>query len=74
MLKCYKPGWPVSHCIDGELLTYLHPKGYRASTKHPAGQKNGCGCTASLDIGRYYACPHGCVYCYGNPQKYSMDL
>ncbi len=71
---CCVPGWPVSHCIDGELLNSLHPKGYIASTKRAAGQRKGCGCTASRDIGWYYACPHGCVYCYGNPKIYSAEL
>jgi len=74
MHGCCVPGWPVSHCIDGDLLNSPHPKGFKASTKRATGQRKSCGCTASLDIGWYYACPHGCVYCYGNPQNYSMDL
>ncbi len=68
---CCVPGWPRSRCIDGYLLNALHPKGYVATTRRAKGQRAECGCTESWDIGWYHACPHGCVYCYANPQKYS---
>lgn len=30
------------------------------------GNRPGCACAASRDIGAYDTCPHGCVYCYAN--------
>lgn len=57
-----------SKCIDGELLTQLHPLGLPAPTGKDRGQRPGCGCTPSVDIGSYTMyCPSGCCYCYANP-------
>jgi len=66
---CCVPGWPVSHCIDGAFLNQLHPRGYRASEKRARGQRPLCGCTESWDIGWYYTCTGGCLYCYGRPRE-----
>jgi len=58
-----------SACIDGRLLTQLHPRGEPASMKRDGSQRTECLCTESVDIGSYtQACPHGCVYCYANPK------
>jgi len=57
-----------SACIDGTLLNILHPKGFQETTKKAGGQRDHCGCTESWDIGWYYPCPGGCVYCYANPK------
>ncbi len=65
---CCVPGWPRSRCIDGYLLNELHPKGLKASVSKASGQRPLCGCTKSKDIGWYHKCPHGCLYCYGNPE------
>ncbi len=64
---CCVPGLPRSRCIDGELLSALHPKGRACSTRRAADQRPLCGCTESYDVGWYKSCPTGCVYCYGNP-------
>ncbi|MGQ9532338.1 MAG: DUF1848 family protein [Desulfotomaculales bacterium] len=66
---CCVPGFPVSRCIDGELLAELHPRGERCRSDKAAGQREHCGCTHSLDLGWYgLSCPSGCLYCYANPR------
>ena len=65
---CCMEGLPTSRCIDGELLSEIHPEGQRCSTKKAKGQRPLCGCTESLDIGWYsQRCQHGCLYCYAIP-------
>jgi hypothetical protein len=57
-----------SRCIDGELLSGLHPQRLPAQTGKDSGQRPECGCTPSVDIGSYnMRCPNGCRYCYANP-------
>jgi hypothetical protein len=61
-------GAAQSHCIDAALLTELHPRGLQADTHRDKGQRGGCGCSVSVDIGSYkQRCPNGCLYCYANP-------
>ncbi|MCX8160543.1 MAG: DUF1848 domain-containing protein [Candidatus Saccharicenans sp.] len=63
------PGIQASACIDGSLLSRLHPAGEPASTVKDRTQRKDCGCTESLDIGSYtQSCPAACVYCYANPR------
>ncbi len=64
---CSMVGLPISRCIDGSVLTKLHPRGLACSEKRATGQRHTCGCTASWDVGWYFPCVHGCLYCYGNP-------
>ncbi len=35
----------------------------------PRPTREGCGCFASVDIGAYDTCPHGCIYCYANANR-----
>ena len=63
------PGIMASACIDGRLLSELHPGGEPVSRRKDKSQRPECGCTESVDIGSYtQPCPHACLYCYANPK------
>ncbi len=55
------PGTRPAACIDAHRLSNLagHP-----ITARQKGNRVGCACTESRDIGAYDTCPHGCAYCY----------
>lgn len=55
------PGLSASRCIDAERLGDVAGTALAARTK---GNRPGCLCAESRDIGVYDSCPHGCVYCY----------
>ncbi len=65
---CCDPQFNVSCCIDGSLLNRMHPSGKNCSTEKAGAQREKCGCTKSRDIGWYYPCQGGCLYCYANPR------
>lgn len=55
------PGLTPARCIDAERLSDVAGRALVARTK---GNRPGCLCAESRDIGAYDTCPHGCVYCY----------
>jgi len=55
------PGLEPARCIDAERLSDVAGRPIAARTK---GNRPGCLCAESRDIGAYDSCPHGCVYCY----------
>ncbi len=63
---CSQPDLPVSglapaRCIDAQRLSDIAGRPVGAKTK---GNRPGCLCAESRDIGAYDTCPHGCTYCY----------
>ena len=53
-----------ARCIDGALVERI--TGYSFNAKKDKSQRPECGCAASVDIGAYHTCAHGCLYCYAN--------
>ncbi len=56
-------------CIDAEYMaSHL---GLAFSTVRDPGQRKGCLCARSIDIGAYDSCPRNCLYCYATkaPEK-----
>jgi len=49
-------------CLDGGWLDGLWSLGIGA--KRDRGQRPGCRCAPSADVGAYDSCIHGCLYCY----------
>ncbi len=60
---CSQPdaGGTAAQCIDAARLSDLAGRDITARQK---GNRPGCLCAESRDIGAYDTCPHGCVYCY----------
>jgi Domain of unknown function (DUF1848) len=66
---CSQPEYSVegvtadARCVDAVRLARVAGRPL-ASGQRLKGNRDGCGCYESRDIGAYDTCPHGCVYCY----------
>lgn len=58
-------------CIDPELIQWITGRPVTAG-KDP-GQRPGCGCARSVDIGTYDTCAHFCAYCYANLGREAVE-
>ena len=59
-----------ARCIDPEFIENI--AGVKADLRKDCNQREYCGCAASIDIGAYNTCTHGCVYCYANHSAQSV--
>jgi hypothetical protein len=55
------PHTSAARCVDVDRLSQVAGRPVTAKTR---GNRPGCLCATSVDIGLYDTCPHGCVYCY----------
>ena len=56
----------AARCVDAVRLADLAGVPFKSRQK---GNREGCLCAESRDIGSYDSCPHGCAYCYATRNR-----
>lgn len=64
-------GISAGRCIDHELMNKTF--GLSLPYFKDKGQRPGCGCTRSIDVGAYNTCLHGCLYCYATYNDFTAQ-
>lgn len=54
-------------CIDKKVIEDII--GYSIHARKDQNQREQCNCIASIDVGAYDSCPHGCTYCYATSNQ-----
>lgn len=55
------PNAKSARCVDAKRISDVRGGAVRSQIR---GNRPGCECAHSVDVGEYDTCPHGCVYCY----------
>lgn len=66
-----KYGIEHGSCIDPGLIAII--TGWNMAAKKDPNQRQECGCLESIDIGQYNTCRHGCIYCYANFNRQTVE-
>lgn len=60
----------ASRCVNGDAVQQILDTkqiNVKIAGQKDKGQRVECNCVGTRDIGFYQLCPHGCRYCYANP-------
>lgn len=58
-------------CIDKRLIEQMI--GMPLNVKKDKSQREECGCMESMEVGSYNTCLNGCIYCYANYSRESVN-
>lgn len=61
-----------ARCIDPDRIKLVTGRDF--VLKPAKGQRSGCCCAESVDIGTYSTCTNGCIYCYADRRKNSVPV
>jgi hypothetical protein len=64
-------GVEVSGCMNQQVIERAIGGSIRVPKKPTARQ--GCNCLLGSDIGAYHSCGHGCLYCYANYDRKTVE-